>query len=105
MTGEMTISMPTNKPVETMETFHLAMEHFRHVVRAKDYLTETECHALFVWISQQLVMGRPLLIVERTLIELLSCLDTDMSQEMGVLVRTEARNMLNHQADTAKTDD
>ena len=57
---------------------------------------------MFVWISTQLTLGRALLIIERTIIEMLACLDTDMSQELDVLVRNEARNMLNHQADIAR---
>ena len=66
MTGEITIEKKDDEPIGSVSMFNLALEHFRHLVRVKDYLSEGECHALSVWITTQLVLDKKLTIVERS---------------------------------------
>ena len=101
LTGEVTVGMPDQTPVDNTAMFHLAMEHFRHLIRAKDVLSETEMHALFTWLTTELMLGRQLLIIERTMLVMLASMDANMAQELDAMIKTEARHMMMHQTDIA----
>jgi hypothetical protein len=101
LTGELTVEAKQDEPVTSVAMMFLTIEHFRHIVRTRDYLTEHECHALTKWVGNQLSLGKPLLIVERTLKKLLQLLDCDMSLDLANIIDTQSMGMLSHEVDIA----
>ena len=99
LTMEITVKAPKKQASGSLGVFYLALEHFRHLCRARDVLSESESHALSTWLATQLGIRRPLDVVEATLLELLTCMDADMSQDLATVIKTEARHMLVHQMD------
>ena len=49
LTGELTVDVTPDTPMTSTAMFFLALSHFTHVVKVRDYLSESECHALSVW--------------------------------------------------------
>jgi len=96
---EITVAVKTDEPMQSVSMFNFAMEHFRHVVRSRDHLSEMEMHSLVAWTTRQLALGIKLLAVERTFLELISMMDTDMGQDLTYIIRHEARNLLKDQED------
>ena len=72
----------------------MTMENFRHAVRANDYLGEMEMHTLIQWICKQFVLMKKLVVIERTVKQMLKLLDADMGLELTKMVCTEARDLL-----------
>ena len=70
LTMEISVKAPKKQASGTMGVFYLALEHFRHLCRARDVLSEAESHALSTWLATQLGIRRPLEVVEATLLEL-----------------------------------
>ena len=96
---EVSVKLPKAQGCGSDAAMNLALEHFRHLLRARDVLSEAEVHTLMVWIATQRGIGRSIVVVEATLIELLSVMDSDMAKDLTFLINSEARNMLMHQMD------
>jgi hypothetical protein len=94
MTGQMMLNIPEEQQVPSVAIFNMTMENFRHAVRANDYLGEMEMHTLIQWICKQFVLLKKLVVIERTVKQMLKLLDADMGLELTKMVCTEARDLL-----------
>ena len=101
ITGELTVDVKEDEYAATLPMFYLTLEHFRHLVRARDYLTESECHAMVVWTSNQLSYGRTLKVVERSLKKMFDMLDADMNLDLGDVIDSKGLTIIQHQLDIA----
>ena len=98
VTGSVTVSVADkDKPIASTALFMMTLEQFRHCLRARDYLTESECHALLDWLTRNQVLGKKVVLLERTLLELLKIMDGDMSMCLVDIMRTRARDILKDQ--------
>ena len=71
LTMEISVKAPKKQASGTMGVFYLALEHFRHLCRARDVLSEAESHALSTWLATSL--SRPASLCVFTLL-FLPCL-------------------------------
>ena len=99
LTGELTVDVKDEEYATTTPMFYLTLEHFRHLVRARDYLTESECHAMMVWTSNQLSYGRTLKVVERSLKKMFDMLDADMGLNLSDVIDSKGITVIQHQLD------
>ena len=99
LTGAVTVDAKDDAPAQTVSIFLMTMERFRHVVVIRDYLSETELHAMLDWVHMQLALGRKLVVIERTVKALLLTMDQDHNQDLCQVIRADARTMLADQQD------
>jgi hypothetical protein len=98
-TGEMTVDTPTDLPASSVAVFMMILEHFRHIVVTRDHLSETELHSLLSWTQLQLANNKKLMIVERSVKEILKRMDDDHSLDLSRLISSDARSILDDQTD------
>ena len=98
-TGELTVDVKEDEYASTVPIFYMTLEHWRHLVRVRDYLSEAECHALNVWTSKQLAYGRTIMVVERAMKKMFEILDSDMGIYLTDVLDSKAQGIIQHQLD------
>ena len=99
LTGELVMDVKEDEPITSSAVFYLSLEHFRHLVRSRDYLSEGELHSLVAWTATELAVGTRLLLVTRTMEKMLAIMDADMGIELDELIETKASGILSRQTD------